>query len=384
MRQRRLVSILVEDVELPNKFHRLQPVDLSQWRDDGSPAPVALSDAVDQRIGPPRGEDEPLDAPPVESPIAAARLQTLNAVRPLAARVGITGPRGAIIAGVLVLVLAAIVAVVAGRQMLARRAAVKNHAPAAASAAPAPVAQAIKDYTAPTEGAPDAQENERGWTKDDSGCRVANPSPRPKETMTWSGACVHGKAYGPGVVEWSENGQKRSSVRAQWRDGKPIETITVHDYATDETYEGVQEDGQWIGKVVVTARWGKIEGPIANGAITGYGTLTAANGRRYEGGFIDNKFNGKGVLTEPDGTRYVGDFVAGLFDGKGTLTWPDQSHYEGEFSKGQRTGKGLFVDAIGDRYAGDFVGGKFDGQGVLTTKKGERHEGKFVAGQFVR
>ncbi len=373
-RQRRLMTVLVEDAEIPDKFHRTQPVDVSQWSGDDPPARAAFIEALEKQLGPPRGEGEPLDVEPVVSPVALARIQSGQ----LASRFGLGGRRGAIVAGVLVIGIVA--AVFIGHEVQARRATARNDAPIALGSAPAPVAQAVKDYTAPTDDTPP----EVGWTADSSGCKVWNPHPRAKETMTWSGACVHNRAYGPGVVEWSESGQKRSSVKATWREGKPVETepVVFHDFVTNETYEGRQEDGQWVGKVVVTAPWGRIEGPIANGAVSGYVTLVAANGRRYEGEFSGNKFNGRGVLSETDGTRYVGGFVDGLYDGKGTLTWPDRSRYEGDFSKGRRTGKGSFVDSIGGRYAGDFVDGRFHGTGVLTTKEGKRHEGRFVAGQF--
>lgn len=43
-------------------------------------------------------------------------------------------------------------------------------------------------------------------TDSKTGCKVANPFPKPNEAVSWSGACVEGMASGTGTVVWTVNG----------------------------------------------------------------------------------------------------------------------------------------------------------------------------------
>src|SRR6266446_6345392 len=63
------------------------------------------------------------------------------------------------------------------------------------------------------------QAAEAGWVTDKrTGCRVSDPDPDPKDTITWSGRCQNGIAQGPGVVEWLEDNLVAVRAEGEWRD----------------------------------------------------------------------------------------------------------------------------------------------------------------------
>jgi len=112
-----------------------------------------------------------------------------------------------------------------------------------------------------------------GWIADKNGCKIANPSPKPSETVTWSGACTDGFAQGQGVVQWYE-------------DGRP-----------GVTYEGA----------------------VVRGAASGQGKLTMPDGVTYEGGWLDGKQSGSGKYSAPGGARYEGEWEDGAPNGRGIM-----------------------------------------------------------------
>ena len=106
-------------------------------------------------------------------------------------------------------------------------------------------------------------------------CQVHNPYPEPGETVTWSGDCAAGKAFGEGRLVW------RGS------------------YGT-HTYEGQYFRGKRHGR----------------------GTYTTAKGARYEGEFRDDRPNGRGTYTfnSGKGGRYVVEARNGCIEVPG-LGW---------------------------------------------------------------
>jgi hypothetical protein len=52
-----------------------------------------------------------------------------------------------------------------------------------------------------------AWSDEENYISDSKGCKIANPSPKPNETVTWSGECRDGFAEGIGVMQWFEDKQ---------------------------------------------------------------------------------------------------------------------------------------------------------------------------------
>jgi hypothetical protein len=108
----------------------------------------------------------------------------------------------------------------------------------------------------------------RQYLKDSkTGCKVWSDEYMPNDSISWSGACKNGYAFGDGVLKW-------------YRDHK----LAV-------TYNGQMKDGKLNGK-------GKYE-------IIGY--------IRYEGNFINGALNGKGAAYTSNGGKMIGNFVNGEF-----------------------------------------------------------------------
>ena len=107
-------------------------------------------------------------------------------------------------------------------------------------------------------------------------CAVWNTHPEPNETVTWSGACVDGKAQGIGIEEWRYS-----------------------------------EDGEWLEA--------KYTGEMKGGKAHGRGVDVWADGGRYEGEFKDGEWHGRGVFVEANGDECEGDWHEGrlLEVGKG-------------------------------------------------------------------
>ena len=115
------------------------------------------------------------------------------------------------------------------------------------------------------------------WLADKSGCQVWDPNPQLDESVTWSGACMNGRAAGRGTVEWSKDNKRIETDSGEWRDGKQV------------------------GKGVQNWPIGRYEGELAEGLPNGRGVLSFQK-FRYEGEFRDGKPNGSGSLIEGDQT----------------------------------------------------------------------------------
>jgi hypothetical protein len=134
----------------------------------------------------------------------------------------------------------------------------------------------VKQETAPSPAEArkqPASPAETQWLQDKRGCKIANPTPKPKESVTWSGACVDGYMQGKGVLQFAT-------------DGKP----GAH-----------------------------YEGTLTKGQLTGRGALRSPDGTTYDGDWVDGKPEGYGVYTAADGSKYEGAWTAGQFDGPGSL-----------------------------------------------------------------
>ncbi len=112
---------------------------------------------------------------------------------------------------------------------------------------------------------------EMQWLKDKRGCKLANPTPKPKESVSWSGACVDGYMHGKGVLQFTTDGQPGA----------------------------------------------RYEGTLTNGRLTGRGKLRAPDGTIYDGDWLDGKQEGYGAYTAADGSSFQGGWTAGQPDGPG-------------------------------------------------------------------
>lgn len=172
-----------------------------------------------------------------------------------------------------------------------------------------------------------------------NGCLVWDDLPQPDETVTWSGACIDGKASGAGTQ--------------------------VFRYRID----GVWKEERYVGE-------------MQGGKLHGRGTLFYDNGDRYEGGYADGKRAGRGTYTHANGDRYEGEFTDDKRTGHGTFTYHNGSRYEGDFVNGKFEGRGTFIFANGDRYEGDFKGGMPNGDGTLKKSTGDMVTGNWSNGCF--
>jgi hypothetical protein len=139
---------------------------------------------------------------------------------------------------------------------------------------PAPPPAQAQKRTAPAaepqkQPAPPAEVH---WLQDKRGCKFANPTPKPNESVTWSGACADGYMQGKGVLKFTT-------------DSKP-------------------------GAIY--------EGTLSRGRLTGRGTLHTPDGAVYDGDWVDGKQEGYGAYTAVDGSRYEGGWSGGQPDGQGS------------------------------------------------------------------
>jgi hypothetical protein len=154
-------------------------------------------------------------------------------------------------------------------------------------------AQSPKTETFKTE----IPKTETQWLRDKKGCKVANPSPKPKEAVTWSGACVDGLMHGKGVLHFIS-------------EGKP-----------GARYEGTLERGRMTGRGALTTPDGaSYEGDWVGGKQDGYGKYKGADGSTYEGGWTAGQPDGPGVYRSPKG-----EVVRGVWEnGKLVIRYKDR------------------------------------------------------------
>jgi hypothetical protein len=141
-----------------------------------------------------------------------------------------------------------------------------------------------------TSAAVQAAEPEVGWIADAKGCKIANPNPKPNETVKWSGGCKNGYAEGKGVLEYAV-------------DGKP-----------GARYEGQLKRGRFDGRGVLRTPDGAVyDGDWLDGAQEGYGEYTAPDKTTFKGGWTAGKPDGPGVLATPDGKVVKGIWANGNY-----------------------------------------------------------------------
>ena len=141
-------------------------------------------------------------------------------------------------------------------------------------------------------------------------CQVWNYGSEEYSPLTWSGACVDGKASGEGHLTFL------------WEGGE-----------------------------------GSYKGGMTGGKAHGRGTSIWADGARYEGAFRDGKFHGRGTYTFADGGRYEGEFRNDKWHGRGTYTFASGARYDGAFRDDKAHGWGKVTTSSGETYSGEWRNG---------------------------
>ncbi|MFL6660367.1 MAG: hypothetical protein ACJ8GW_19930 [Massilia sp.] len=150
--------------------------------------------------------------------------------------------------------------------------------------------------------------------KDD--CKVINPHPIGRESVTWTGPCKDGFAEGVGKLSWFLDGELRSE------------------------YEGGMQGGRYHGA----------------------GYRREVDGDQYEGQFVNGKLNGTGTKLALDRSRYDGQWKDGLMDGEGTMRYALGGSYAGQWRHGKFNGQGKATYIGGQVVEGEFVDGLPVGQ----------------------
>ena len=135
-----------------------------------------------------------------------------------------------------------------------------------------------------------AQTSKSEWIADcKTGCKIWNSSPKPNETIAWSGDCKIGLAQGRGVLQWFLDGKRGDRYEGEYRGGQ-ANGRGVYTYTDGSHYDGEFKDGNFNGR----------------------GVFTFADGNRYVGEFKDNKVNGTGILVV-GGKTYSGSWTNGCY-----------------------------------------------------------------------
>lgn len=243
-----------------------------------------------------------------------------------------------------------------------------------------------------------------GWIQTESGCKVHNPYPKKKETISWTGDCVDGYASNEGTLAWYENGKLASkytgALKRGARLGKGTHIFFKENGDTSFVYFGLFANGKRSGEgrltelkeekqTIVTEgifrdgvlsgtgrTWvylkGKLikeyEGGFENGAPEGFGT--EVYGRvKYVGGWWHGHKNDNGKLYYDSILVYDGAWLVGDFHGIGRRRYFDGSTYYGYFEDNKRHGVGRLTLPNGQVYIGEFKNDLFHGYGFFSSAK---------------
>ena len=130
------------------------------------------------------------------------------------------------------------------------------------------------------------QEEEARWQQLDNNpsCAVWNAYPEPNDSVTWSGACVDGKAQGIGIEVWRflEDGEWQESKYSGEMKGGKAHGRGVDEWADGGRFEGEYKDGEWHGPgVYMDANGDECAGVWRDGKLLG-GGKGKANGQTKE------------------------------------------------------------------------------------------------------
>jgi hypothetical protein len=138
------------------------------------------------------------------------------------------------------------------------------------------------------------------WIADTKGCKIWDPNPLAKESITWSGDCPGGTAQGTGNLSWFLRGKPNGIYRGELKDGRP----------------------------------------------NGQGLYQYTSGEQYEGGFVEGRYEGHGVYRYASGSTFEADFIAGKTPGTGTLRLNTGERFETDFMNRYSLSRGDGMDAV--------------------------------------
>lgn len=145
----------------------------------------------------------------------------------------------------------------------------------------------------------------------------------------YEGTFENGQPNGSGIYTYP-NGERYVGI---FRDGFQHGQGKL--YRTDETLEGVWEEGEYVGKIRKEAPQ---SGCTSGDCFNGYGTFVFRDGSKYTGSFRNKKPSGRGVMIRPNGDKYTGDWKDGIYDGEGTLYLQNGSKVSGLWRDGVYAG----------------------------------------------
>lgn len=220
-------------------------------------------------------------------------------------------------------------------------------------------------------------------------CQIWNSGERsPGEGVSWSGACIDGKAAGRGTaVFWDSNGLEArfdGDMNNGKANGYGFTWIRNDEMTGYDLYEGFFVEGQPDGEITISTHDGyEFTGEFLDGTDNTVGELVSPDGWAMRGEILNGEMVGTAFVyfeTE-EGEQYVGAAENNQKHGIGSMVSPDETSYVGEFENGSPSGLGFFEDPTkGSRFVGQFDNGTPNGVGTALDADGVAYQGRFVNG----
>lgn len=116
---------------------------------------------------------------------------------------------------------------------------------------------------------------EGDWLLDtETGCRMGDWHPDPKDRAVWSGACPRGNKDGQGVVQWYEHGHAIDRFEGTFRNGKR-EGVGHYVWTPGVSYDGLYSDDVPNGFGTATLLGESFSGTWKNGCLSKGGRIIA-------------------------------------------------------------------------------------------------------------